>query len=264
MKNCEPYLRVAAPILLAISISGCAKNPPSTDLARGAKTAHSGGKLVDMASAGSVTGTVRFDGVPPQPKTINMIDVPNCAKMHATPVLTEAVVPGDGGTLQNAVVYLEGDFSVYSFPQSDEAVKVDQRGCIYTPHVAAVMTGDALEVTNADSVTHNINVISKYHQGWNETQVSGSAHLVRRFAREEIPMTVKCTMHPWMRFYVAVFDHPYFQVTGKDGKFVLRNVPPGTYTLAVWHETYGTKKQTVVIQPKLQQTVSLTFTAKDR
>jgi plastocyanin len=184
--------------------------------------------------------------------------------MHSTPVMTENVIPGDNGTLQNVVVYLQGDFSAYSFSQATESVKVDQQGCIYSPHVVALMTGDSLEVTNKDSVTHNINAMSQRKQGWNETQVQGGPPIVRHFSIEEIPMTVKCNMHPWMRFYAAVINHPYFQVTGKDGQFALRNVPPGTYTLTAWHETFGTKKQTIVVQPKQEQAASITFTDKDR
>jgi hypothetical protein len=67
-----------------------------------------------------------------------------------------------------------------------------------------------------------------------------------------------------MKFYVAVISHPYFQVTGDDGSFVLKNVPPGSYTLAAWHERYGTKEQTVVVKPNCKQNVSITFTERDR
>jgi plastocyanin len=226
--------------------------------------AHSGGKPVDAATAGSLSEEIRFEGAPPQMKKLNMIDVPNCAKMHLTPAMTESVVPGENGTLQNVVVYLQGDFSACSFPQADMPVRVDQTGCTYSPHVVAVMTGDPLRIANADSVTHNVNAISQFRQGWNETQLSGSVPIVMQFSREEIPLTVKCTMHPWMRFYLAVLSHPYFQVTGKSGQFALRNVPPGIYTLTAWHEVYGTKKQTIVIQPGQDQKVSITYTDKDR
>jgi len=71
-------------------------------------------------------------------------------------------------------------------------------------------------------------------------------------------------MHPWMRFYVAVLSHPYFQVTGQDGQFALRNVPPGNYTLTAWHEQFGAKRQSIAIQPKQEQTFSITYTDKDR
>jgi plastocyanin len=264
LKNLESIFRIATVVLLAASFAGCGNKQSASDSGNNAPVNHSSGKPVDAATAGSVTGTVHFDGVVPQMKIINMIDVPNCAKLHSTPVMTESVVPGDNGTLQNVVVYLQGDFSAYSFPPAAAPVQVDQDGCIYTPHVVAVMTGDPLEVTNKDAVTHNINAMSQFHQGWNETQVRGGPPIERRFSREEIPMTVKCNMHTWMRFYLAVVNHPYFQVTGKDGQFGLRNVPPGTYTLTAWHETFGIKKQTITIQPKQEQTVSITFTDKDR
>jgi plastocyanin len=256
--------RIVAIVILGAALSACGNRQPAAESGENPPASHTAGKPVDTATAGSVTGTIRFEGALPAMKTINMIDVPNCAKMHSTPVSTEGAVPGDNGTLQNVVVYLQGDFSAYSFPEASAPVKVDQRGCIYTPHVVAVMTGDPLEVANQDSVTHNINAMSRFRHGWNETQLPGSQPLVRRLAHEEIPMTVKCNMHPWMRFYLAVFDHPYFQVTGKDGQFALRNVPPGTYTLTAWHETFGTKKQPIIVQPKQEQTVSITFTDKDR
>jgi len=249
---------------LVTILAGCGTKQSSTESSDNPPVSHSSGKPVDATTAGSVTGTIKFDGAVPQMKTINMIDVPNCAKMHSAPVMTESVVPGDNGALQNVVVYLQGDFNAYSFSQAAEPVKIDQEGCIYTPHVVAVMTGDPLEVTNKDTVTHNINAMSQLHQGWNETQMQGGQPIVRRFSKEEIPLPVKCNMHPWMRFYAAVVNHPYFQVTGKDGQFALRNVPSGTYTLTAWQETYGTKKQTIVVQPKQEQAVTITFTDKDR
>lgn len=258
------FARTVAILSLVFTIAGCGNKQSASDNADKPPANHTAGKPVDASTAGSITGTIHFDGVVPQMKIINMIDVPNCAKLHSTPVTTESVMPGDNGTLQNVLVYLQGDFSAYSFPQAAASVKVDQEGCIYAPHVVALMTGDSLEVTNKDAVTHNINAMSQFKQGWNETQVQGGQPIVRRFSKEEIPMTVKCNMHPWMRFYAAVIDHPYFQVTGKDGQFTLRNVPPGTYTLTAWQETFGTKKQSIVVQPKQEQAVSITFTDKDR
>ena len=263
MKNHATVLRTVAVVFLVALTIGCGRKPSTSDNADNPPANHSAGKPVDASTAGAITGSIHFDGVVPQMKIINMIDVPNCAKLHSAPVMTESVLPGENGTLQNVVVYLQGDFSAYSFPQAAASVKVDQEGCIYAPHVVAVMTGDPIEVTNKDAVTHNINAMSQLRQGWNETQVQDGPPITRRFSKEEIPMTVKCNMHPWMRFYAAVVDHPYFQVTGKDGQFALRNVPPGTYTLTAWHETFGTKKQTIVVQPKQEQTVSIAFTDKD-
>ena len=264
MKYYLKTMFTAVLLFLLFTITGCAKKESTADNVDSPPANHIAGKPVDPSTAGSITGTIHFEGVVPQMKTINMIDVPNCAKLHATPVMAENVVPGDNSTLQNVVVYLQGDFSAYSFPQATGSVKVDQEGCIYAPHIVALMTGDALEVTNKDGVTHNINAMSQLHQGWNETQVQGGQPILRHFSKEEIPMTIKCNMHPWMRFYAAVINHPYFQVTGKDGQFTLRNIPPGTYTLTAWHETFGTKKQSITVQPKQERAASITFTDKDR
>ena len=97
----------------------------------------------------------------------------------------------------------------------------------------------AAEVTNSDQTTHNIHPVPKNNREWNQSQPPGSAPLKQTFAREEIAIPVKCNVHPWMKSYIAVFSNPYFQVTGKDGKFTLKNVPPGTYTLTAWHESLG-------------------------
>ncbi len=196
-------------------------------------------------------------------RTINMRSVPNCAKMHETPPTFEEVVPGDNGTLQNVVVYLRGDFTPYSFPAATEPVKIDQMGCMYVPHVIAVTTQTPVQVHNSDSATHNSAAITKRNGDWNQTQSVGGAPVEHVFSVPEVAVGLKCNMHPWMKAYVAVFSHPYFQVTGKDGSFSLKNVPPGTYTLTAWQERYGTKEQTVTVAPKSEQTVTFTFKADE-
>lgn len=192
---------------------------------------------------------------------INMRSVPNCAKMHATPPTLEDVVTGDNGTLQNVVVYLKGDFNPYSFPEATEPVKIDQLGCVYVPHVVAVTTRTPVQIHNSDSATHNSATITKANISWNETQTVGGTPVERGFARPEISLALKCNLHPWMKVYVAIFNHPYFQVTGKNGSFTLKNIPPGNYTLSAWQEHYGTIEQPVSVAPKGEQTVELSFKA---
>jgi hypothetical protein len=75
-------------------------------------------------------------------------------------------------------------------------------------------------------------------------------------------MKVKCDIHPWMNAYVAVVPHPYFAVTGPDGAFELPNLPPGTYTVEVWHEKYKSMEQTVTIGDGETGTVEFTFSGK--
>jgi plastocyanin len=224
-------LFVAGVLLLAIFTGSCGRSENSEEPGGRPGAVNSAAKPIDPATAGTVTGTVQFDGALPQMKSINMASVPSCAKLHSSPQMVQDVVPGNNGRLQNVAVYLKGDFSQYSFPPAIAPVQIDQSGCVYSPHVVAIMTGEPLQVTNSDATTDNVNAISTYRQGWNQTLAPGSAPIERTFAREEIPIAVKCNIHPWMKFYVAVLRHPYFQVTGNDGSFLLKNVPPGSYTL---------------------------------
>jgi hypothetical protein len=79
------------------------------------------------------------------------------------------------------------------------------------------------------------------------------------FAREEVAIPVKCNIHPWMRSYIAVFKHPYFAVTDKNGNFELKNLPPGTYTIKAWHEKLGTAIQKVIIDASETKVVEFVF-----
>lgn len=265
MKSPRAVLVAPALVLFALSISGCrGKTDSSVASDDDTPSTTSAREPVDAATAGSVAGIVKIDGTPRKMRAINMAAVPNCTKMHSSPAMTEDVVPGDNGTLQNVVVYLKGDFSRYSFDPSNSPVTIDQKGCNYNPHVLALMTGQRLQVANSDQTTHNINAAPKRNRRWNESQSAGASPFTEEFVRAEIGIPVKCNVHPWMKAYISVFSHPYFQVTGEDGSFKIDNVPPGTYTLTAWHELYGVKEQNITIKEKREQTVAFTFTDRDR
>ena len=83
--------------------------------------------------------------------------------------------------------------------------------------------------------------------------------LEQTFAREEIAIPVKCNVHPWMRGYIAVFKHPFFAVTGKDGSFDLKDLPPGTYTISAWHGKLGTQSQKVTVSAGQSQKLDFVF-----
>lgn len=263
IRNCKLFA-VAAVVQMALFAGGCKQKPDAFAPSDDAPASSAARKPVDPKTAGSVTGLVKFDGVPRRPRNINMASVPNCAKMHSSPARAEDVVPGENGTLQNAVVYLRGDFAEYSFEVPPAAATLDQNGCVYAPHVIALMKGQHLRVTNSDQTTHNVNAAPKVNGGWNQSQGSGSAAADEVFEHAEIGIPVKCNIHPWMKSYIAVFANPYFQVTGQDGSFKLENVPPGTYKLTAWHEVYGAKEQDVTVSANQQEIANIVFTERDR
>jgi len=216
---------------------------------------------------GAIVGTVSFSGTAPAPKGISMDQDPVCAQAGAGAVAEDLVVNGD--KLQNVFVYIQdgkaGDknISSLSFPPTAPSVKLDQHGCRYVPHVLGIQTNQNLEVINSDATSHNVNADAAKNSKFNQGQGPSAAPIVKTFGRPETLIPVKCNQHPWMRAYIGVLGHPFFSVSGQDGKFELKGVPPGTYTLMAWHEKY-TKGQTmtVTVGAKESKEANFSFTAQ--
>jgi plastocyanin len=211
------------------------------------------------ASSGSIVrGTVKFEGTVPKAKPINMAADPSCAKQHPSPVLTQEVMADSKGDLQNVVVFVSDGLGDRAFDPPSQPVEMKQKGCMYEPHVLALQANQPVEVTNNDPTTHNIHPQPANNREWNKAEVPGSK-IEESFPRQEIAIPVKCNVHPWMRGYVAVFKHPYFAVTGKDGSFALNNLPPGTYTIQAWHEKLGTSTQKITIGANESKNIDFVF-----
>jgi plastocyanin len=206
----------------------------------------------------SVKGVVKFEGTPPKATRINMAQDPFCAKAHATPVTTEEVVVGADGGLANVVVYVSDGLTSHNFQPPQQPAVFEQKGCQYKPHVLALQANQKLDIVNADETTHNIHPTPSNNREWNMTQPHG-VPLEQSFAREEIAIPVKCNVHPWMKGYIAVFKHPYFSVTDKNGSFELKGLPPGTYTISAWQEKLGTQTQKVTVAEGKTETLNFTF-----
>jgi plastocyanin len=214
------------------------------------------------ASAGSasVKGTVTFTGTAPAAKRINMAADPSCAKQHAAPALMQEVETDKKGDLQDVIVFISDGLGDRTFDTPTQGVVIEQKGCLYEPHVLAMQANQQLEVVNADPVMHNIHPMPSNNREWNKAEVPGSK-IDESFPRAELAIPVKCNLHPWMRGYIAVFKHPYFMVTGKDGSFDLSNLPPGSYSLTAWHEKLGTMTQQVTVGANETKTVDFVFKA---
>jgi plastocyanin len=212
----------------------------------------------DAASGGSLTGAVKFEGSALKPARIDMSSDPSCAKAHPTPATTEDLLVGGNSGLENVIVYVSDGLGDKTFEAPQQAVVIEQKGCQYKPHVLGMQTAQKLDVVNDDSTTHNIHPMPNNNREWNKSQPHGMA-VEETFTREEIAIPVKCNIHPWMHAYIAVFKHPYFAVTDKDGKFEMKNLPPGTYTIKAWHEKLGTLTQKVTIAGSEAKTLDFAF-----
>jgi len=221
---------------------------------------------VSAAAPGKITGTVKLDGTAPHMKGIDMSKDPYCAKYHANdPAHLELVVVGKDGGLQNVVLYLSQGLSPEAASQKSSTMPVfDQKGCEYTPHVIAMNPGEEYKVTTSDQTAHNIHPEPDPMTGnipWNRSQPPGAPPIVQNWKAEEVAIPVKCNIHPWMHGYHVVVKGP-FAVTDENGSFTIQNVPPGSYTVTAWQETYGTQTQKVTVAAGQSATANFAFKAK--
>jgi len=211
---------------------------------------------IDPATVATVSGTVKFEGTAPKPSKIDMSQDPACKGMNEA----ENVVV-ENGDLANVFVYVKDGLGSRTFDVPKDAVVLDQSGFKYHPHVLGVMAGQTVQIKNDDQTTHNIHPTPKDNREWNESQPPSSPPLEKNFAREEVMLPVKCNQHPWMKMYVNVVKSPFFAVTDKSGKYEIKGLPPGDYTIAFVHEKLGEQDQKVTVAPKETKTVDQSFKA---
>jgi plastocyanin len=214
---------------------------------------------VDPATAGVLKGKVHFTGKKPARTKIDMSNEPACVQAHKGVAYDESVVVNPDGMLANAFVYIKSGLEGKKFEVPAAAVTIDQRGCWFNPRVMGIEVGQTLEVTNSDPVTHNIHPLAQINREWNHSQGEGDAPIARRFLKPEVMIRVKCNIHRWMHAFIGVVDHPYFAVTGADGTFEIRNLPPGDYLIEAWQETLGTQQQKITVSPAGEVETSFTF-----
>lgn len=236
-----------------IALAGCGKKEEEQP-APAASTPAPTAAPIDPATAATISGTVKFDGAAPKPTKIDMSQDSNCQGSNNA----ETLVVNDG-KLANVFVYVKDGLGDRTFPTPTDAVTLTQSGCKYKPHVIGVMAGQTINIVNADPTTHNIHPTPKDNREWNESQAPQAAPLSKSFAREEILLPVKCNQHPWMKMYVNVVKNPFYAVTGPDGKYEIKGLPPGDYTLAFVQEKLPEQDQKVTVAAKDTKTVDATF-----
>jgi len=220
---------------------------------------------VGAAATGQIMGTVKLDGQAPHQKPIDMSKDPACAQTRSgTQATTENVVVGTNGGLANVVVYISQGLTGNEAGTPPQPATIDQKGCQYVPHVLAMNVGQHMTVLNSDKTAHNIHPQPSPTGGnsqWNKSQTAGAGPIDVAWTNEEVAIPVKCNIHPWMRAYIAVVKGP-FGLSNDTGSFKLDNVPPGTYTLTAWQETFGTQTQKVTVAAGKPVTTDFSFKAK--
>ena len=217
------------------------------------------------ANLGSITGAIALNGQPPASQAIDMSADTACQSRNPNAV-AETVVAKDG-KLQNVFIYIKDGsvtggnrISGYTFTAPGEAVVLDQVGCQYLPHVLGIQVNQKFQVKNSDPTAHNINVQPKQgNPAWNVSQSPSTPPIEKTFARAETIIPVKCNQHPWMKAYVNVLKHPFFAISGPDGAFTIKDVPPGKYTVVAWHEKFGEKTMEVTVPASGAGTADFSF-----
>lgn len=200
------------------------------------------------ATAGAgVHGRVVFDGPRPERPVIETDrSDPKCSILHGgEPVLSELRVVGEDGGVQYAFVYVK-NAPAGDYPAPTEPAVLDQKGCMYSPHILGMRAGQTLNVQNSDETTHNIRSFSKENKPFNISQPAPGVR-EREFPEPEMAVKIKCDFHPWMTAYVFAMDHPFFAVTDETGHFSISGLPDGEYTLVTWHEVWGEQESSLTV-----------------
>lgn len=190
---------------------------------------------------GNVSGKIVYEGEAPKPISLNITkDVEVCGKHN---LVNESVVVGEGNGLANVVVYIYVKRNADPPPINDSYketaaadVILNNLHCRFDPHVTLLQTTQTLIIGNKDPVGHNTKIDCIKNASINPIVAAGS-ELKHQFTEPESrPVPVSCNIHPWMKGFLLIKDHPYVAVSGQDGTFEIKNVPAGKWTFQFWHE----------------------------
>jgi len=206
--------------------------------------------------AATISGKVVFSGEPPAATVLRMSGDAACGS--TAPAVDVSV---ENGRVANAFVYVRDGLEKVVFERPSTPVEIDQKGCMYLPHVAGVQTGQQIVFLNSDPTLHNVHTMPKKSRAVNFGLGVKGAKRAIHIDHPEVMVTVQCDVHPWMRAYLGVLDHPHFAVTGADGAFRFPNLPPGDYVVEAWHERFGRRTANVKVGEGETAEVELTFGA---
>jgi plastocyanin len=218
--------------------------------------------LVNLGFSGDVEGKITFDGKAPKMKPLRMDADPVCVANNDIQPRKEWLVLDENNGVKNVLVFIKesksGSFAD-NYDSPKEAAVIDQKGCVYVPHVLGVMVGQQLDILNSDGTLHNIHALPKVNKEFNKAMPRSKKQMSVTFDKVEAPFKVKCDVHPWMGAFVGVFEHPYFAVTDDSGSYTISGLAPGKYVVEAWHEKLGSQTADLIVDDS-GATQNFTFT----
>ena len=217
---------------------------------------------IDPATVGSVRGVVLFEGEKPTQHRITFSGAAICSTVHDGPVYKQHILVNDG-KLQNVFLHIrKGHEALILPPAPTGEVEIDQKGCIYTPHITAIRLGQKLTFINSDELLHNVNVDPSENRGSNYAMPRLRQRKSRKFSRPEVMIPIKCDVHPWMEAWVGVMNHPFYSISTADGSYEIKGLPPGEYELEAWHERLGVQSSKITVKANEAFEAGFTFKPK--
>lgn len=191
----------------------------------------------DNPPTDAVLGRVLFDGPPPVLTPVDCSADPNCAALYRhQPLMPEDLVVGGTGGLAHVFISVrKGLDPGRKWPVPEKPVILDQKGCLYIPHIFGVMAGQPLQIVNSSK-------INEVPHGYPKRNPEFSFTLPKRGMSKTVVLNepeafrIGCDVHPWETAWCHVVTSPFFAVTDTEGRFMVRGLPPGEYELELWHE----------------------------
>lgn len=212
----------------------------------------------------SIIGKITFEGKAPKKWTKSLAEEmaveSACIAGHSDDPVSDSIVLGNDKQLANVFVHITKGIpnnAKYAIPSAP--VVIDQKGCMYRPHVVGAMAGQEIKILNSDGIMHNVHALPSKNAEFNKAMPKTKKTFSHIFEEAEPIFPIKCDVHPWMGGYIGILNHPFFNVTDIDGKFEIRDLPAGTYDVEAWHEKLGTQKQTVTVVDGKPHTLNFTL-----
>ena len=201
-------------------------------------------EVVAVTNGGTIDGVVTLSGAVPAQAPIKISKNQDyCGQTIPDPAYT---VDSNGG-LANVIVYLKDITKGKAAPA--EPLSLVNVKCMFAPRVQGAMVSEQVKISSEDPVLHNTHPQNSDTNAtiFNVALPFKGFSVTKPLPNMPMMIKVKCDAHEWMHAWIMELEHPYYATTGADGHFTIKDVPPGTYTLAVWHEAAGEKSAPVVV-----------------